>query len=250
MNHSFTPDDYAIAVAESSVARYVYTPYVQGILEARPVTSVLDLHCNEGFFSRLAVAAGAQYVVGVEQCPAMLERGIQISEAAGLGIEFRQGDPSTLRLEQSFSAVFAFWLTSRLATRNHLQELAETLFYHTSPDGYSYLLAIDCAQYAKIQHNPQTPDDCYGKKIKTASNLQEGSPFELTIEVSEIAVHFTDYCWSPQTVATCLQEAGFASVNVLYPPISEAGMEARGDDYWASYRAAPFVVAIEAHRAP
>lgn len=250
MSHFFTPDDYAVAVAESSVARYIYTPYVQGILEKRPVNSVLDLHCNEGFFSRLAVAAGAEYVVGVEQCPAMLDRGNQISEAAGLGIEFRQDDPITLRLEQPFSAVFAFWLTCRLATLNHLRELSDTLSYHTSPDGYSYLLALDCGRYDNVQGNPQTPNDCYGKKIKAAGNLQDGAPFELTIEVGETNVHFTDYYWSPQTVATCLQEAGFASVNVLYPPISEAGVEAKGDDYWASYRAAPFIVAIEAHQTP
>ena len=250
MSHFFTPDDYAVAVAESSVARYIYTPYVQGVLEKRPVNSVLDLHCNEGFFSRLAVAAGAEYVVGVEQCPAMLDRGVQISEAGGLGITFRQGDPSTLRLDQRFSAVFAFWLTCRLATLNHLRELAETLYYHTSADGYSYLLALDCGAYAKVQSNPQTPADCYGKKIREASSLQDGAPFELTIEVGETAVHFTDYYWSPQTVAVCLKEAGFATVNVLYPAISEAGLEVKGADYWASYRVAPFIVAIEAHRTP
>ncbi len=248
MSHFFTPDDYAIAVAESAVARYVYVPYVQSVLEMRPAESVLDLHCNEGFFSRLAVSAGARHVVGVEQCPAMLDRGIQISKAAGLGIEFRQGDPTTLRLEQPFSAVFAFWLISRLSTLNLVRELADTLFYHTSPDGYSYLLLVDCSLYSKVQRNPLTPDDCYGKKIESAGNLQDGSPFELTIEVGETSVHFTDYCWSPQTVTACLQEAGFTSVNVLNPPVSDAGMEARGDDYWASYQAAPFIVAVEAHR--
>ena len=247
MSRFFTPDDYAVAVAESSVARYIYTPYLQNIFEQRPVKSVLDLHCNEGFFSRLAVASGAEHVVGVEQCPAMLERGVQISEAAGLGIEFRQGDPSTLRLEQRFSAVFAFWLTCRMATLNHLRELSETLFHHTSPDGYSYLLALDYSRYAQVQRDPQTPDDCYGKKIEAACDLQDGAPFELTIEVGDTCVHFTDYCWSPQTVATCLQEAGFAHVDVLYPPFSDAGVADKGADYWASYRAAPFIVAIEAH---
>ncbi len=53
MSHFFTPDDYAIAVAESPVAKYVYTPYVKSVLMMHPVNSVLDLRCSEGFFHAL-----------------------------------------------------------------------------------------------------------------------------------------------------------------------------------------------------
>ncbi|WP_163371242.1 class I SAM-dependent methyltransferase [Endozoicomonas acroporae] len=248
MSHFFTPDDYAIAVAESPVGKYVYTPYVKSLFVTHPVNSVLDLRCSEGFFSRLALAAGAEYVVGVDQCPAMLDRAIQLSESAEPGIEYKQADPTTLRLERSFSAVLAFWLTCRLGSLNHLKELAETLWYHTSPGGYSYLLALDSERHARVQDNPQAPDDCYGKKVDAVANLQDGDPFELAIQVGETAVHFTDYCWSTDTIVQCLQEAGLTNVNVLYPAVSEEGLQARGGDYWAAYQADPFIVAIEAFR--
>ncbi len=248
MSHFFTPDDYAIAVAESPVAKYVYTPYVKSVLMMHPVNSVLDLRCSEGFFSRLALVAGAEYVVGIDQCPAMLDRAIQLNESAGLGIEFSQADPTSLRLDRSFSTVFAFWLTCRLASLSHLKELAETLAYHTSSGGYSYLLAMDSERHARVQDNPQSPDDCYGKKVDSVDNLQDGDPFELTIQVGETEVHFTDYCWSTDTVVQCLEEAGFSSVNLLYPPVSEEGLKAKGEHYWAAYQGDPFVVAIEAYK--
>ncbi|WP_257264372.1 trans-aconitate 2-methyltransferase [Endozoicomonas sp. ONNA2] len=246
MSHFFTPDDYAIAVAESPIAKYVYTPYVTGAFRKHPVNSVLDLRCSEGFFSRLARAAGAEYVVGVDQCPALLERAIELNASADGGIEFKQADPTSLRLDRSFSAVCAFWLTSRLASLSHLKELAETLAYHTSPGGYSYLLAMDSERHARVQGNPKAPDDCYGKKVDAVANLRDGDPFELTIQVGDTAVHFTDYCWSTDTIVQCLTEAGFANVDVLYPTVSEEGLKAKGSDYWAAYQADPFVVAIEA----
>ncbi|USE38309.1 class I SAM-dependent methyltransferase [Endozoicomonas sp. SCSIO W0465] len=249
MSHFFTPDDYAIAVAESPVARYVCTPFVQSVLKTHQVDSVLDLRCSEGFFSRLALTAGAHYVVGVDQCPAMLERAIQLNESAGSGIEYKQADPTSLRLDGSFSLVFAFWLTCRLASLSHLKELADTLSYHTSPGSYSYLLAMDSESHARVQANPLAPDDCYGKKVQSVESLQDGDPFELTIQVAETKVHFTDYCWSTSTIVQCLEEAGFTRVNVLYPPVTEEGLKAKGDDYWAAYLAEPFVVAIEAFRA-
>ncbi len=248
MSHFFTPDDYSIVVAESPVAKYIYIPYVKSVFMTHPMNSVLDLRCSEGFFSRLALAAGAEYVVGVDQCPAILDRAIQLNESGGLGIEFKQADPTSLRLDRSFTGVFAFWLTCRLASLSHLRELAETLSYHTSPGGYSYLLTMDSERHARVQGNPQSPDDCYGKKVDSVDNFQDGAPFELTIQVGETEVHFTDYCWSTDTVVQCLEEAGFAKVNLLYPLVSEEGLKAKGEDYWAAYQADPFVVAIEAYK--
>lgn len=248
MSHFFTPDDYAIAVAESSLAKYVCTPYVSNVLVTHPVQTVLDLRCSEGYFSRLARVAGAEEVVGIDQCPAMLERAMELNDTGELGIEFRQADPSTLRLDRSFDAVFAFWLTCRLSSLNHLRELAETLHYHTSPGGYSYLLGMDSRHHARVQANPETPDDCYGKKVESGATLQDGDPFELTIQVGATAIHFTDYCWSTDTIVQCLREAGFDTLDVLYPPVTEEGLREKGESYWASYQAEPFVVAIEAYR--
>ncbi|WP_257284353.1 class I SAM-dependent methyltransferase [Endozoicomonas sp. SESOKO1] len=248
MSHFFTPDDYAIAVAESPVGKYIYTPYVKSAFMTHPINSVLDLRCSEGYFSRLALAAGAESVVGVDQCPALLDRAMQLNESAAPGIEFIQGDPTSLRLDRSFPAVLAFWLTCRMASLSHLKELAETLAYHTSPGGYSYLLAMDSGRHARVQENPLAPDDCYGKKVDSVEKLQDGDPFELAIQVGETAVHFTDYCWSTDRIVQCLKEAGFASVNVLYPTVSEEGLKVKGSDYWAAYQADPFVVAIEAFR--
>lgn len=179
MSHFFTPDGYAIAVADSPVAKYVYThtPYVKSVLITHPVNSVLDLRCSEGFFSRIARVAGAEYVVGVDQCPAMLDRAIQLNDDAGLGVEFKQADPTSLRLDRSFTTVFDFWLTCRLASLNHLRELVETLSYHTTLSGYSYLLAMDSDRHVRVQGNPETPDDCYGKKVESIENLRDGDPF-------------------------------------------------------------------------
>ena len=58
--------------------------------------SVLDLGCNEGFFSLEAKRRGAEIVVGLDHDEKLLANARKLAEAQNLDVEFVHGDMKTL----------------------------------------------------------------------------------------------------------------------------------------------------------
>ncbi len=237
MSNDVNPDDYAIIMAESPLAKYVYNPYIKKYLTACKDCSVLDLRCSEGHFTRMAKTCGVGQVIGVDDSQNMLERARRLETEKPLGIDYLQGDATAIRLEQKFSTVLALWLACTLPSQQKLMALAETIYFHTMQGGKTLLLVSDLSR----QVTSEKRDDRYGKGLDFLSQPQEGSPFQITLEAKNHSVQFIDYVWFPETIIKSLKSAGFANTTIQYLGVSHEGIDALGKEYWQTYSESPFI---------
>ena len=242
MSNDVNPDDYAIIMAESPLAKYVYNPYIKKYLTACKDCSVLDLRCSEGHFTRMAKICGVGQVIGIDGSLNMLERARRLETEKPVGIDYLQGDATAIRLEKKFSLVQALWLACTLSSKQKVTALAETIYFHTMPAGRALLLVSDLSR----QVTSDERDDRYGKGLDFLSQPQEGSPFRITLEAENHSVQFTDYAWFPKTIIKSLKSAGFANTTIEYLGVSNEGIAALGKEYWQTYNESPFIAVIEA----
>ena len=71
-------------------------PYVLEKLEPLAGLRVLDLGCGEGFVARQMMAAGAAFVLAIDQSAGMIEKARGEEGRAPCGVEYRQGDAAEL----------------------------------------------------------------------------------------------------------------------------------------------------------
>jgi 2-polyprenyl-3-methyl-5-hydroxy-6-metoxy-1,4-benzoquinol methylase len=81
----------------------VIAPNLLRMLELTPKSTVLDLACGQGYFSRLCALSGAQ-VVGVDQSEALIAVAQKESTTA---VEYIIGDATALTLEKTFTRIFS-----------------------------------------------------------------------------------------------------------------------------------------------
>ncbi len=106
---------------------------------------VLDVGCGTGMLLR-AIAADGAACAGLDVTPEMIERAEQLSNEAGLNIDWTVGDARTMALGRSFRFIYmtghAF---QHLLTDDDMRAFFERVKEHLSDDG---VLAFETRNYA------------------------------------------------------------------------------------------------------
>ncbi|HET7435321.1 MAG TPA: class I SAM-dependent methyltransferase [Thermoanaerobaculia bacterium] len=106
-------------------------------LKVAPGTSVLDLGCGIGRWSRQLAERGAN-VVGVDVAPAMIEEARRRS--AGYSIDYRVADLRDLDLGRTFDVVLAVTVLQHILDDVEFARAAANVARHLAPGGRAVLL--------------------------------------------------------------------------------------------------------------
>ena len=136
---------------------YLEQPSALALLGDLSGSSVLDLGCGEGHYTRLLRQLGADQVLGVDLSSDMVELARAQEKSHPLGIDYRVCDAAELKLQTTFDLVFAGYLFNHARNREELRAQFSTVSDLLRPGGR--LVALN-----------NTPDD-------PPSNFEAGRPY-------------------------------------------------------------------------
>jgi len=209
---------------------------------------VIDVACGDGYYSRLLHDAGAE-VVGVDVSREM----IRLAETAEVreprGIRYVIGDAANLaalggRLGAPFDVAVAQWLFDYAATRDDLRAMCRSLAAVVRPGGRFVHLG-GC--FDAIFHHPQTFPP-YGVDLEILDSRGDGSRCRWTVRRDEDSVSAENTMWTPPTITSELEAAGFVGVAWPHAEIGPEGLVEMGADYWDDFLAHPYFAVTIASR--
>ena len=225
---------------------YLEQPSALALLGDLSGSSVLDLGCGEGHYTRLLRQLGADQVLGVDLSSDMVELARAQEKSHPLGIDYRVCDAAELKLQTTFDLVFAGYLFNHARNREELRAQFSTVSDLLRPGGR--LVALN-----------NTPDDPpsnfeagrpYGYSKSIDGPLVEGAGIHYRFELEDSGEFtLTDYYISRAVMQTVMEGCGLQQVQWPQPTLDPEGVEALGADYWTAIVASPPFCLIEATRA-
>lgn len=201
--------------------------------------ALLDLACGDGFYTRRFRAdRGADPVVGIDLSPEMIARARAIERREPLGIEYRVGDVTSLRLEERYDVVTAIHLLHYL---NDREEIATVLGMIRSllEDGDRFVTMVANPEFDLDLHDPADSKEKFGYYFSAAEpgnggrlrfhpgGFPEGR--ELTFELRR---------WKRGFLDEIAREVGFEP-EWRDPFISDEGLREHGPEFFENYLASP-----------
>ncbi|MAF41511.1 MAG: hypothetical protein CL859_06600 [Cyanobium sp. ARS6] len=224
---------------------YLEQPSALALLGDLSGSSVLDLGCGEGHYTRLLRQLGADQVLGVDLSSDMVELARAQEKSHPLGIDYRVCDAAELKLQTTFDLVFAGYLFNHARNREELRAQFSTICDLLRPGG----------RLVALNNNPDDPPSNfeagrpYGYSKSIDGPLVEGAAIHYRFELEDGGVfELTDYYISREVMQTLMEDCGLQQVHWPQPVLAEEGVEARGADYWTAIMATPPFCLIEATR--
>lgn len=117
-------------------------------------TSLLDLACGDGFYTRrFRTECAANPVMGIDLSPKQIERARAIEEREHAGIEYRVGDVTSLDLESRFDTVTAIHLLHYLENAAELESALRGIRAALA-DGGQFVTMIANPEFDLEKHDP------------------------------------------------------------------------------------------------
>ncbi|MFB6839438.1 class I SAM-dependent methyltransferase [Streptomyces sp. NPDC056361] len=197
--------------------------------------SVLDLASGTGFYSREFKRRGAADVFGFDISGEMVAVAKELEERDPLGVRYDVADAAELRpLGQRFDVAVAVQLLNYAEDIAAMERMCRNVHANLAPGAELFLFN-------------QSPDyDFAGPSL-----AKYGFVTELTGEEAEAGprVRTTALLHRPITIVStfprrevyekCLRAAGFSELTWVPLTVSDAGVEAFGEDFWADFLANP-----------
>lgn len=216
--------------------RYGEVPSFLGMVGEVKGRSVLDLACGTGFYSREFKRRGAAEVVGVDISVEMVAAARDIERREPLDVRYEVGDVAELRsFEQRFDLALGVQCLNYAGSVETMERMCRNIHRSLVPGGEFFVLA-------------QKPDygfDCgsletYGFRCEpTGEETGTGPQVRVTALLEPQPISIVTTAPRREVYEECLRAAGFGAVEWVPLRISEAGIRAYGEDFWADLLAHP-----------
>ena len=210
---------------------------------------LLDVACGEGFYSRQFRDAGAE-VVGVDISCEMIRLAKEKEAQQSKGIRYEVADATALAqfVEQTglklFDLAVAEWLLDYADTLEMLRQMCRSLASVVKPGG-RFIHLGGC--FDSIFNHPET-FPFYGIELEILNSGGDGSRCRWTVSADGESVSAENTMWTPATITTELEAAGFTDVQWPAAEIGAKGIETMGQDYWLEYLKHPYHAVTTATR--
>lgn len=219
--------------------RHCQDPVIFGTLGDIRGKSLLDLACGDGFYTRrFRTECAAHPVMGIDLSPKQIERAEAIEQHDHLGIEYRVGDVTSLRLERRFDIVTAIHLLHYLETAAEIESAFRAIHETLCDDGQCVTMIAN-PEFDLEKHDPSDSKNKFAYYFSVAEPGNGGllrfhpGGFE---EERELTVEFRR--WERGFLNGIAVAAGFTP-EWRDPFISAEGLEKYGAGFFENYLANP-----------
>jgi SAM-dependent methyltransferase len=202
-------------------------------------TSLLDLACGDGFYTRrFRIECGAAPVTGVDLSPKQVERAQAIEQRERQGIDYRVGDVLSLNVERRFDTVTAIHLLHYLESTAEI-EAALASIHGALSDGGRFVTMIANPEFDLDRHDPSDSKTKFGYYFSLAEPGNSGrlrfhpGGFE---KERELTIEFRR--WERAFLNGVATSVGFTP-EWHDPFISSEGLEQYGASFFENYLANP-----------
>ncbi|MER5726899.1 class I SAM-dependent methyltransferase [Streptomyces sp. NPDC002138] len=213
------------------IIRYAEVPGFLALVGDVTGKSVLDIACGTGFYSRELKRRGASHVFGFDISGAMIDAANSLEKAEPLGIEYEVGDTATLQaFAQPFDIAVAVQAFNYAGDVAEIGQMMRNIRRSLVPGGAFFLFA-------------QSPEyDFSGPSLEKYGFLCESTGKDNEIgrgtritALLDPPVSFEATTPSKETFEQTLTAAGFTGIEWVRLDVSDAGVEAFGEEFWADY---------------
>lgn len=202
-------------------------------------TSLLDLACGNGFYTRrFRRDRSADPVMGVDLSPMLIRQAKAAEAREPLGIEYRVADVTTLELERRFDVVTAIHLVHYLQSAEEIEAALRRIHALLRPS-CRFVTMIANPEFDLARHDPQDSKRKFGYYFSDAQPGNGGllrfhpggfeKERELTFELRR---------WERGFLDEIARRVGFTPA-WRNPFISEEGLAEHGADFFANYVSNP-----------
>ncbi|MEU3607557.1 class I SAM-dependent methyltransferase [Streptomyces sp. NPDC035033] len=218
------------------LARYGEVPSVLGLVGDVTGRTVLDLACGTGFYSRELKRRGAADVLGVDISSEMIAAARDIEARDPLGLRYEVGDVAELReFDRPFDLALGVQCLNYAGSRAELERMCARIHRSLVPGGAFYVFAqkpdyaFDCASL-----------ETYGFRCEpTGEEIETGPKVRVTALLDPHPISIVGSAPRREVYEDALAAAGFRDVEWLPLRISEEGLRAYGEEFWADLLAHP-----------
>ena len=201
--------------------------------------SLLDLACGDGFYTRrFRTECEASPVMGIDLSPKQIERAEAIERREPIGIEYRVGDVTSLRVERRFDVVTAIHLLHYLENAAEIETVLRGI-REALCDGGRFVTMIANPEFDLGRHDPSDSRTKFGYYFSLAEPGNGGllrfhpGGFE---KERELTIEFRR--WERGFLDGIASDVGFTS-EWHDPFISAEGLEEYGARFFENYLANP-----------
>lgn len=190
--------------------------------------SVLDLACGTGHYTRIIKKRGAGYVVGVDLSESMIVEAKAHEQMCPFHITYIQGDARSLRLNECFDLVTAFYLLNYADTASDLSAMIETCTRHLKPSGR--LVTIVPNPAFKPGLNDTEP---YGFTLDRLEEQPQGQRVSMRF-TGEDSFELEFMQWSLKMLEGLFLEQGLTQIQWRPFEVTPTGWKAMEEGFWTS----------------
>ncbi len=217
------------------IIRYGEVPGFLALVGDVTGTSVLDIACGTGFYSRELKRRGAARVLGFDISGAMIDAARALEDADPLGIEYEVADTAALRtFEEPFDLAIAVQAFNYADTVASIELMLRNIHRSLKPG----------ADFFAFVQNPDYDFDGpslskYGFLCERAGGENEiGTHIRLTA-LLDPPISFTATTPRRDVYEKTLHAAGFTDLEWVPLEVSPAGVHEFGEEFWADFRTNP-----------
>lgn len=210
-------------------------------------TSVLDLACGAGTYTRSYRARGATRVVGLDISESMIALARKDEQAEPREIEYVVGDAREPGKLGDFDLVTATFFLHYAASRDELLGMCRRAHENLKPGGRFITLNMNVLTWRELDGQGF---EKYGVTWRSSSEpLQEGGAVRFSVVMGEHRVEFDSYFLPWSTYQWALETAGFLPAEVQDSLSLSPELEQRlGRAYWAYLLEHPPFIIIECRK--
>jgi toxoflavin synthase len=194
-------------------------------------TTVVDVACGEGYYTRLLRARGASKVRGVDLSAHMVELARAQEAQHSLGIEYLVGDARDLGLAPEHELAVAAYLLHYARDRAELGAMCRSLARCLKPGGRF----VTVNQSATLDFRSVPSYRSYGFETTATGEWREGTPITWTFYLDDGPFSIENYHLDVATHEEELRAAGFREVRWHAPRLSPEGEAASSRKFWAAF---------------
>ncbi|MFE6224854.1 class I SAM-dependent methyltransferase [Streptomyces sp. NPDC057854] len=218
------------------VIRYGEVPSVLDMVGDVTGRTVLDVACGTGFYSRELKRRGAADVLGVDISSEMIAAARAIEDRDPLGVRYEVGDVAELaRFDEPFDLALGVQCLNYAESLAEMERMCARIHRSLVPGGWFHVFA----------QNPDYAFDCasletYGFRCEpTGEEIETGPRVRVTALLDPHPISIVGSAPRREVYEDSLAAAGFRDIEWLPLRISEEGIRAYGEEFWADLLAHP-----------
>jgi len=211
-------------------------------------SSVVDLACGEGYYTRTAKRQGASRVVGFDLSHGMIELARSQETAQPLGIDYQVADCAALEPAERFDLAMAAYLLNYARSEAELTAMCRSIARCLRPDGR--FVTVNSSPFIDLATAPSFRS--YGFELHPLGEfgadglLPEGTPVRWKFYLDHETFEIENYILTPATHERAFAAAGFRQVRWIAAEVNAAAAARYPAISWNTFLTAPPIVLLEA----